>query len=141
LKEGLLSQRRIYRYFDADFVPQKTGSIKPSLILKSKIGVVQTHWGHTCNYSMTKNSGFCLDAHFTLEQVGRNSKLHFINFNGTAGYGEAMYSGCGNWESDTLTEDLDLSYRAQLKTGNSNISKMWLPAELPAIISATFPTI
>jgi cellulose synthase/poly-beta-1,6-N-acetylglucosamine synthase-like glycosyltransferase len=45
--------------------------------------------------------------------------------------------GCGNWESDTLTEDLDLSYRAQLKTGNSNILKMWLPAELPAIISAT----
>jgi hypothetical protein len=38
-----------------------------------------------------------------------------------------MYSGCGNWESDTLTEDLDLSYRAQLKTGNSNILKMWLP--------------
>jgi hypothetical protein len=40
---------------------------------------------------------------------------------------KAMYSGCGNWESDTLTEDLDLSYRAQLKTGNSNILKMWLP--------------
>jgi hypothetical protein len=62
-----------------------------------------------------------------LEQVGRNSKLHFINFNGTAGVEKAMYSGCGNWESDTLTEDLDLSYRAQLKTGNSNILKMWLP--------------
>jgi hypothetical protein len=76
-----------------------------------------------------------LDAHFTLEQVGRNSKLHFINFNGTAGYGEAMYSRCGNWESDTH-QDLDLSYRAQLKAGNSNISKMSLPAELPAIISA-----
>jgi hypothetical protein len=55
LKEGLLSQRRIYCYFDADFVPQKTGSIKPFLILGSKIGVVQTRWGHlNRNYSVLK---------------------------------------------------------------------------------------
>jgi hypothetical protein len=47
----------------------------------------------------------------------------------------------GNWESDTLAEDLDLSYRAQLKAGNSNISKMSLPAELPAIKCRTFPAI
>jgi cellulose synthase/poly-beta-1,6-N-acetylglucosamine synthase-like glycosyltransferase len=68
--------------------------------------------------------------------VGRNSKLHFINFNGTAGvWRKQCILDAGNWESDTLTEDLDLSYRAQLR--NSNILKMWLPAELPAIISAT----
>jgi hypothetical protein len=63
----------------------------------------------------TKIQAFALDAHFTLEQVGRNSKLHFINFNGTAGVRKQCILDAGNWE--ILTEDLDLSYRAQLKTG------------------------
>jgi hypothetical protein len=74
-------------------------------------------WGHLKPqlFGINKNSGFALDAHFTLEQVGRNSKLHFINFNGTAGVWRKQCILDGNWESDTLTEDLDLSYRAQLK--------------------------
>jgi cellulose synthase/poly-beta-1,6-N-acetylglucosamine synthase-like glycosyltransferase len=124
--------------FDADFVPQKTGSIKPFLILRIQ------NWG--CSnplgtskpqlFGNKKIQAFALDAHFILEQVGRNSKLHFINFNGTAMWRKQCILDAGNWESDTL-EDLDLSYRAQLKTGNSNILKMVTPAELPAIISAT----
>jgi cellulose synthase/poly-beta-1,6-N-acetylglucosamine synthase-like glycosyltransferase len=67
-------------------------------------------------FGINKIQAFALDAHFTLEQVGRNSKLHFINFNGTAGvWRKQCILDAGNWESDTLTEDLDLSYRAQLK--------------------------
>jgi cellulose synthase/poly-beta-1,6-N-acetylglucosamine synthase-like glycosyltransferase len=73
-----------------------------------------------------------------LEQVGRNSKLHFINFNGTAGiWRKTCILDAGNWESDTLTEDLDLSYRAQLKNWEFKyLEHVVTPAELPAIISA-----
>ncbi len=106
----------------------------------SKIGVVQTRWGHiNRNYStLTRIQAFALDAHFTLEQVGRNSKNHFINFNGTAGVWrkECIYDA-GNWEGDTLTEDLDLSYRAQLKNWKFKyLEHVETPAELPVVISA-----
>ncbi len=106
----------------------------------SKIGLVQTRWGHlNRNYSvLTKIQAFALDAHFTLEQVGRNSKSHFINFNGTAGvWRKTCILDAGNWESDTLTEDLDLSYRAQLKKWQFKyLEHIETPAELPAVISA-----
>ena len=79
-----------------------------------------------------------MDAHFTLEQVGRNSKGHFINFNGTAGiWRKQCILDAGNWEGDTLTEDLDLSYRAQLKQWEFKyLEDVTTPAELPVIISA-----
>ena len=81
---------------------------------------------------------FALDAHFTLEQVGRNSKGHFINFNGTAGiWRKECILDAGNWEGDTLTEDLDLSYRAQLKNWKFKyLEDVETPAELPVVISA-----
>jgi cellulose synthase/poly-beta-1,6-N-acetylglucosamine synthase-like glycosyltransferase len=68
-------------------------------------------------FHLDKNSGISvLDAHFTLEQVGRNSQSHFINFNGTAEFErKECIIDAGNWESDTITEDLDLSHRAQPK--------------------------
>ena len=91
------------------------------------------------NYSLlTKIQAFALDAHFTLEQVGRNSQSHFINFNGTAGvWRKECILDAGNWESDTLTEDLDLSYRAQLKNWKFKyLENVETPAELPVIISA-----
>jgi cellulose synthase/poly-beta-1,6-N-acetylglucosamine synthase-like glycosyltransferase len=105
-----------------------------------EIGVVQTRWAHlNRDYSiLTQIQAFALDAHFTLEQVGRNSKGHFINFNGTAGVWrkETIYDA-GNWEGDTLTEDLDLSYRAQLKKWKFKyLEDVTTPAELPIIISA-----
>ena len=106
----------------------------------SSIGVVQTRWGHIYrNYStLTNVQAFALDAHFTLEQVGRNSKGHFINFNGTAGiWRKQCILDAGNWEGDTLTEDLDLSYRAQLKQWEFKyLEDVTTPAELPVIISA-----
>ena len=105
--------------FDADFLP-KPDWLKQTVVYfkDEKIGVVQTRWGHiNRNYSLlTKIQALALDTHFTLEQVGRNSKGHFINFNGTAGiWRKKTILDAGNWEGDTLTEDLDLSYRAQLK--------------------------
>lgn len=142
LKEGLaIAKGEFIVIFDADFVPQKEWLQQTIPYFKDeKFGVVQTRWGHlNRNYSiLTKIQAFALDAHFTLEQVGRNSQAHFINFNGTAGvWRKECILDAGNWESDTLTEDLDLSYRAQLKNWKFKyLENVVTPAELPAIISA-----
>ncbi len=142
LKEGLVSAKGAFiAIFDADFLPQKDWLKKTIPYFKdSEIGVVQTRWGHiNRNYSiLTKIQAFALDAHFTLEQVGRNSKGHFINFNGTAGvWRKECIIDAGNWEGDTLTEDLDLSYRAQLKKWKFKyLENVETPAELPVVISA-----
>lgn len=142
LKEGLkIAKGEFIAIFDADFMPQKEWLLNTVPYFKDpEIGVVQTRWGHlNRNYSLlTKIQAFALDAHFTLEQVGRNSKGHFINFNGTAGLWrkECIYDA-GNWEGDTLTEDLDLSYRAQLKNWKFKyLENVETPAELPVVISA-----
>lgn len=142
LKEGLVTAKgEFIAVFDADFVPQKEWLLQTIPYFKdATIGVVQTRWGHlNRNYSiLTKIQAFALDAHFILEQVGRNSQSHFINFNGTAGvWRKACIIDAGNWESDTLTEDLDLSYRAQLKNWKFKyLIDVVTPAELPVIISA-----
>ena len=142
LKEGLkVAKGEFIAIFDADFLPQKDWLKKtiPHFVDRN-IGVVQTRWGHiNRNYStLTKIQAFALDAHFTLEQVGRNSKGHFINFNGTAGvWRKQCILDAGNWEGDTLTEDLDLSYRAQLKNWKFEyLEDVVTPAELPVVISA-----
>ena len=125
----------------------KAGALKEGLAVAKgdyfkdpEIGVVQTRWGHiNRNYSiLTKIQALALDVHFTLEQVGRNSKGYFINFNGTAGiWRKACIYDAGNWEGDTLTEDLDLSYRAQLKNWKFKyLEDVETPAELPVVISA-----
>nr|WP_299032534.1 glycosyltransferase [uncultured Tenacibaculum sp.] len=142
LKEGLKTAKgEFIAIFDADFLPKENWLLETVPYFKNpKIGVVQTRWGHiNRNYStLTKIQAFALDAHFTLEQVGRNSQGHFINFNGTAGIWrkECIYDA-GNWEGDTLTEDLDLSYRAQLKNWKFKyLENVVTPAELPVVISA-----
>ncbi len=142
LKEGLkIAKGEFIAIFDADFLPQKDWLKSTIPYFKdSEIGVVQTRWGHiNRNYSLlTKIQAFALDAHFTLEQVGRNSKGHFINFNGTAGvWRKECIIDAGNWQGDTLTEDLDLSYRAQLKNWKFKyLEDVETPAELPVVISA-----
>ena len=142
LKEGLkIAKGEFIAIFDADFLPKENWLLKTIPYFKNpEIGVVQTRWGHiNRNYSiLTKIQAFALDAHFTLEQVGRNSKGHFINFNGTAGiWRKKCIYDAGNWETDTLTEDLDLSYRAQLKNWKFKyLENVETPAELPVIISA-----
>ncbi|MEM6515013.1 MAG: cellulose synthase family protein [Bacteroidota bacterium] len=142
LKEGLkIAKGEFIAIFDADFLPKKNWLKRTIPYFKDEqIGVVQTRWGHiNRNYSLlTKIQAFALDAHFTLEQVGRNSKGHFINFNGTAGvWRKECIIDAGNWEGDTLTEDLDLSYRAQLKNWKFKyLEDVETPAELPVVISA-----
>lgn len=142
LKEGLKTAKgEFIAIFDADFLPKADWLYQTVPYFKDPaLGVVQTKWSHiNRNYStLTKIQAFALDAHFTLEQVGRNSKGHFINFNGTAGVWrkECIYDA-GNWEGDTLTEDLDLSYRAQFKKWKFKyLEKVETPAELPVVISA-----
>lgn len=142
LKEGLtIAKGEFIAIFDADFLPKSDWLRRTIPYFKNeKIGVVQTRWGHiNREYSiLTRIQAFALDAHFTLEQVGRNSKGHFINFNGTAGiWRKTCIIDAGNWEGDTLTEDLDLSYRAQLKNWEFKyLEDVETPAELPVVISA-----
>jgi cellulose synthase/poly-beta-1,6-N-acetylglucosamine synthase-like glycosyltransferase len=142
LEEGLEKAKgELIAIFDADFVPSDDFLLKTvSQFTNPKVGMVQTRWEHlNRNYSLlTKLQAFALDAHFSIEQVGRNSSSGFINFNGTAGvWRKSCIIDAGNWSPDTLTEDLDLSYRAQLKNWKfiylENVNS---PAELPPIMSA-----
>ncbi len=142
LKEGLKSAKGEYvAIFDADFLPQPEWLYQTVPYFKDeKIGVVQTSWGHiNRDYStLTQVQAFALDAHFSIEQVGRNTEGHFINFNGTAGiWRKECILDAGNWQGDTLTEDLDLSYRAQLKNWKFKyLEEVKTPAELPIVMSA-----
>ncbi|MFD2516974.1 cellulose synthase family protein [Salinimicrobium flavum] len=142
LKEGLKSAKgEFIAIFDSDFLPKQDWLRKTiQWFQDEKIGVVQTRWGHlNRNYSLlTKLQAFLLDFHFILEQTGRNSGKHFINFNGTAGiWRKTCILDAGNWTGDTLTEDLDLSYRAQLKGWKFKyLEEVETPAELPITISA-----
>lgn len=127
--------------FDADFVPDPDFLKKTIPHFKhDRIGVVQTRWGHlNKDYSsLTKLQAFGLDAHFIIEQCGRNSNEHFINFNGTAGvWRKSCIEDAGGWEHDTITEDLDLSYRAQIKGWQfMYLVDVVSPAELPITMSA-----
>lgn len=127
--------------FDADFLPN------PDFLTQlipyfdnPELGMVQTRWGHINRHHslLTDLQAFGLDAHFSVEQGGRNAGKHFINFNGTAGiWRKACIEDSGGWSADTLTEDLDLSYRAQLKGWQFLFEeKVEAPAELPAEMNA-----
>ena len=127
--------------FDADFVPEKDFLLKTMPYFQDpKIGVVQTRWGHlNKDYSiLTELQAFGLNGHFAIEQGGRNSAGHYINFNGTAGiWRKTCIEDAGGWEHDTLTEDLDLSYRAQIKGWKFKyLENVISPAELPITMSA-----
>jgi cellulose synthase/poly-beta-1,6-N-acetylglucosamine synthase-like glycosyltransferase len=127
--------------FDADFVPEKDFLLKTMPYFQdANIGVVQTRWGHlNKDYSiLTELQAFGLNGHFAIEQGGRNSSGHYINFNGTAGiWRKNCIEDAGGWEHDTLTEDLDLSYRAQIKGWKFKyLENVISPAELPITMSA-----
>jgi cellulose synthase/poly-beta-1,6-N-acetylglucosamine synthase-like glycosyltransferase len=142
LKEGLkIAKGEFIVIFDSDFLPKKDWLQQTIPFFKNeKIGVVQTRWGHiNRDFSlMTKVQAFALDFHFILEQTGRSFGKHFINFNGTAGvWRKSCILDAGNWQGDTLTEDLDLSYRAQLKNWEFKyLENVETPAELPVVMSA-----
>lgn len=142
LKEGLRSVKgEFVAIFDSDFLPEPDWLLRTLPYFEDpEIGVVQTRWGHlNRNYSLlTRLQAFLLDFHFILEQTGRNLGGHFINFNGTAGiWRKKCILEAGNWAGDTLTEDLDLSYRAQLKGWKFKyLEDVETPAELPITIAA-----
>ena len=127
--------------FDADFVPP------PDFLMKCihhftdpKIGMVQTRWTHiNRNYSLlTQVEAILLDGHFVLEHSARARSGVFFNFNGTAGmWRRRAIDEAGGWEHDTLTEDTDLSYRAQLKGWKFvYLQDVECPAELPVEMTA-----
>ncbi|TGD80650.1 cellulose synthase family protein [Hymenobacter wooponensis] len=127
--------------FDADFIPE------PDFLQRTiphfqeeRTGVVQTRWGHLNEeYSLlTELQAFGLNAHFYVEQVGRTAGGYFINFNGTGGvWRRSCIEDAGGWQADTLTEDLDLSYRAQMRGWRFKyLPRVVAPAELPAAMDA-----
>jgi len=126
--------------FDADFVPSKDFLLRTIPYFTDNVGVVQTRWGHlNKDYSLlTELQAFGLNGHFAIEQGGRNVSGHYINFNGTAGvWRRATIDDAGGWEHDTITEDLDLSYRAQMKGWRFvYLEEVESPAELPITMSA-----
>jgi len=127
--------------FDADFIPSKD-FLKRTIpfFVDPSIGMVQTNWGHINKESslLARLQAIALDGHFSIEQQGRNSAGYFINFNGTAGvWRKQTILDAGNWQADTLTEDFDLSYRAQMKGWQFKyLEDFSTPAELPPLISA-----
>lgn len=142
LKEGLQKAKGDYiAIFDADFIPQKD-FLKRTLryFVNDKIGMVQTRWEHLNeNYSiLTKIQALALDGHFVIEQSVRNKAGFFINFNGTGGmWRKECIIDAGNWHADTITEDLDLSYRAQLRGWKFvYLRDFTTPAELPSEMNA-----
>jgi len=126
--------------FDADFVPSKDFLLRTIPYFTENVGVVPTRWGHlNKDYSLlTELQAFGLNGHFAIEQGGRNVSGHYINFNGTAGvWRRATIDDAGGWEHDTITEDLDLSYRAQMKGWRFvYLEEVESPAELPITMSA-----
>ena len=142
LHEGLKTATgEFVAIFDADFVPP------PDFLLRTihhftdaKVGMVQTRWTHiNRNYSfLTEVEAILLDGHFVLEHSGRARHGVFFNFNGTAGiWRRQAIEEAGGWQHDTLTEDTDLSYRAQLK-GWKFVYRQDIecPAELPVEMTA-----
>jgi len=142
LAEGLKTAKgEFVAIFDADFVPP------PDFLLKCihhftnpKIGMVQTRWTHiNRNYSLlTEVEAILLDGHFVLEHSGRARSGVFFNFNGTAGmWRRVAIDDAGGWQHDTLTEDTDLSYRAQLNGWKFlYLQDVECPAELPVEMTA-----
>lgn len=123
--------------FDADFVPPSDflEQMVPRLFEADDIGLVQARWGHLNRDSnlLTRAQGVFLDGHFAVEHAARVVLGHPFNFNGTAGiWRKAAIEDAGGWQSDTITEDLDLSYRAQLEGWRFvYIHDVVAPAELP----------
>jgi len=142
LKSGLASATgEFVAIFDADFVPNEDFLQKTiPHFQSSQVGMVQTRWEHINEeYSfLTRAQALALDGHFVIEQQVRNKAGFFINFNGTAGiWRKSCIVDAGNWHADTLAEDLDLSYRAQLRGWKFVfLNDVTSPAELPADINA-----
>ncbi len=143
LKNGLITAKGDFiAIFDADFIPSPDFLITTlKYFSSSKIGMVQTRWTHVNeNFSLlTMLQALALNGHFVIEQTVRNRKGFFINFNGTGGiWRKECIIDAGNWHEDTVAEDVDLSYRAQLNGWefiylNNYTTQAELPVEMNAL--------
>src|SRR6204780_78912 len=142
LDEGLrVATGEFIAIFDADFVPPREWLMQVvHHFADARIGMVQTRWTHlNRDYSfLTQVEAILLDGHFILEHGGRARTNPFFNFNGTAGmWRRIAIDGSGGWQHDTLTEDTDLSYRAQMKGWKFRyLQDVECPAELPIEMTA-----
>ncbi len=128
--------------FDADFVPQPDFLKRtiPYLVASPRLAFVQTRWGYlNADYSaLTRAQAIALDGHFVVEHLARNRNGLLINFNGTAGvWRRQAIETAGGWQADTLTEDVDLSFRAQLAGWQAlYLAGVEAPAEIPPQMAA-----
>ena len=128
--------------FDADFLPEANTlkRIIPHFASRPRIGCIQARWGHINPNSswLTRSQAAGIDGHFLIQQETRSAEGLFLNFNGTGGvWRRDCIEGAGGWQGDTLTEDLDLSYRAQLRGWRIlYLPHVSVPGELPVHISA-----
>lgn len=143
LAEGLaVAEGEFIAIFDADFVPSPDFLMRtvPYMVMDSSIGLVQGRWGHlNRNESgLTLAQAVGIDGHFCIEQPARSWGNLYMNFNGTAGvWRRQAIDDAGGWEGDTLTEDMDLSYRSQLAGWKMKfVFDVIVPAELPSDINA-----
>ncbi|HEU4888650.1 MAG TPA: glycosyltransferase, partial [Thermoanaerobaculia bacterium] len=135
-----LSTSELFAVFDADFVPPRDLLLRMvPYFADAGVGMVQARWTHLNRDEslLTRVQALFLDAHFAVESAARNFGGRFFNFNGTAGiWRRAAIEEAGGWSSSTLTEDLDLSYRAQLAGWEFVfLNDVEVPAELPAALS------
>ena len=143
LAEGLRQCDSEYiAIFDADFLPPPDFLRRtlPYLLADRSIGIVQSRWGHRNaeENSLTRAQRLSIDTHFVVEQAARNRSGWLIPFNGTGGvWRRNCLEAAGGWSSDTLTEDLDLSYRAQLAGWRSQfLPEVEVPGEIPPQLAA-----
>ncbi|MGD9331176.1 MAG: glycosyltransferase [Desulfobacterales bacterium] len=143
LRDGLAAARgEFVAIFDADFVPP------PDFLLRSmpffqdrpRLGLVQARWGHLNQKEswITRLQAIGINGHFMVEQGARSANRLFMNFNGTAGvFRKSAIIDAGNWQGDTLTEDMDLSYRLQLRGWQCRyLIDLVAPAEIPRNLNA-----
>lgn len=133
---------QFFAIFDADFVPPKDFLMRtvPVMLVRPSAGLVQARWGHlnAADSFVTWAQSIGIDGHFAIEQPARAWNRLFMNFNGTAGlWRRQAIEEAGGWEHDTLTEDMDISYRAQLAGWKPFfLFDLVVPAELPDNINA-----
>jgi len=142
LQNGLITAKgEFVAIFDADFIPQPDFLKKlMPYFSQSDIGMVQARWGYTNRKHslLTEVQAVILDGHFLIEHTARNRSGRFFNFNGTAGiWRKKTIAAAGGWHGDTLTEDMDLSYRAQLNGWKFVfVPDVVTPSELPVDVNA-----
>lgn len=142
LREGLhRSKGELIAIFDADFLPKEDFLLQTVPYFSNpRIGMVQTRWGHinTKDSLITKSTSLGIDGHFVLEQTARNKNKMWLQFNGTGGiWRKSCILEAGNWQHDTLTEDIDLSYRAEMAGWEFQyLPQVICPSEIPSTMNA-----